>query len=147
MPQDISRTVLGLSAGRSDTCKRFLTTIYTEKTSPNIDIDFLGAGRRWGDSSRRNRPKQRLLARGTRVMLHGGPARRPRHPASLVVAVFHREGMNPFPRCFPWPMSCLTLWVIREKMRVVVDFHDCFHRGSFGVLWAHVDNRAGRLDR
>ncbi|KAK0435262.1 hypothetical protein EV421DRAFT_1987208 [Armillaria borealis] len=75
MPQDISRTVLGLSAGRSDTCKRFLTTIYTEKTSPNIDIDFLGAGRRWGDSSRRNRPKQRLLARGTRVMLHGGPAR------------------------------------------------------------------------
>ncbi|PBK60693.1 hypothetical protein ARMSODRAFT_685826 [Armillaria solidipes] len=57
-PQDINRTLLGSSPGCSNTCKCFLTTVSTEKTSLNIDIDFLGAGTRWGGSSRRDRQKQ-----------------------------------------------------------------------------------------
>ncbi|KAK0237453.1 hypothetical protein EDD85DRAFT_789613 [Armillaria nabsnona] len=49
IPQDINRTLLGSLPGRSDTCRHFFTTIYAEKTSLNIGIDFLGAGRMVGD--------------------------------------------------------------------------------------------------
>lgn len=124
IPQDINHTLLGSSHGRSDTCKRFLTTIYTETTSPNIDIDFWAwVGDGWFKSTPQTKAETVSAGNTNDVARRPGTAfRRPRHPAGLVVAVLHRGGTNSFPRCFPWPMSCLTLWVVR-KMKVVVGFH------------------------